>query len=402
MTAEEESRGGLKRYTRREVLPILAGATLGLITSPNLLEARKYSPTSLHLNSLPEQGTVVITTQGQPFLIRELSNAGMVLIPDKDRYIEDTQPEQHGRKIIPDVGSDIINKYKAVRLAVSPEKLLMADPLTGELKHIRRFGGRILVFFGGFSTENGNMPTLIDPSKQTFGTLMNALKPLGWQLEDSSHSTYGRRGLNSYRSADTAKPPEQNIKASLDDVKIIQETYLLAQIIAFGHSLGAEMASKAVMAYPHLFDKVFLFCGPVRGIEETPERRLIMPIVRAALMAKIGTTEYVSQYFFNKWEDENDHREIDNFGRSFMKDKRRIWTFYGDGDQIVPPESTYVERALRQSVAVESLPLWRLFFAGGEISIIKQILAAHGQPLKDEQVLKFVTDEVGRNLAGRT
>ena len=363
----------MEKISRREFLQ--STSVLGLAA---LLSQNGISP--LFAEDDPQMGDV-LTVGRESFLLR--SNKAY-LIPDLEKYIKNKKLNRYGRKIYP-VSRGFLNQYEVV--SDFDSRPLIPDPVTGELKNAKPFGGEMIDFYSGIFTSEGMPHDQVIPEVDTFRYIIDDLEERkNFQVGDYLFYNHGAGKFDKFTPKDTLQPPEENIEFALSRAEKIKNDFPLVQLNMIGHSFGCIMALEVARKHPDLINSLTLINGPVRGIEWNLIREGLRKVVRPLIWPFVGE-EYVTDYLVKKWEDKVYQRELDEFVRDFLRMGRSITVVIAENDPIVPKESALLPGALTVTLMVGDP---RLNFM--------EYPKEHGLPLKHSKVVPLIGDIVGDNL----
>lgn len=325
----------------------------------------------------------VVVVDNEPFLLR---NGQRYLIPDLNLYRRLTKMEQKGkRKIHLNPNVDI----QRFPIGVVPQTQAIIDPFTGQIKRNKPFGGEVNVYFAGMLTDARKIPLttmdLINPTNEMFLEIKGE-KGLGqknWNLLDSLHFNYGKRGLETHEAKDTIRDPRENIKEAIEFIKVLKEQFPLVQFNLFGHSLGAFLALHAAMEHMDAVNNLILISGPLRGIEGTLARRSEAQGLKLLIKTQWRTDEQVIDYLFDLWGNKAYQEKLDGFSTKFVSTNRGLFCAVAESDKIVPYKSALLKGAKNIVLTGEGL----------------NPLASHGVGLSDQNVIKETINLIGENLA---
>jgi len=363
----------MEKISRREFLQ--STSALGLVT----LFSHLKIPSTLASES-PQMGDVLQVGR-EAYLLR---NNKAYLIPDLEKYIKNTKLNRYGRKIYP-VSRGFLNQYEVV--SDFDSRPFIQDPVTGELKNSKPYGGEMIDFYSGIFTSEGLPHDEVIPELDTFKYIIDDLEERkNFKIGDYLFYNHGAGKFDKFRAEDTLRPPEENIKFALARAEKIKKDFPLVQLNIEGHSLGCNIALAVARQHPDLVNNLILINGPVRGIKWNFLREGLRKVVRPLIWPFVGE-EYVTDYLVQKWEDKVYQRELDEFVRDFLRMGRSITVVIAENDPIVPKESALLPGALTVTLMVGDP---RLNFM--------EYPKEHGLPLKHSKVVPLIGDIVGDNL----
>ena len=303
--------------TRREVLKAFPGL---IVATRLILTGQEH---------FFQMGDVVIVDR-EHYLLRQNQSHPIL---DLEKYKRFSKLTEYGRKILP-ASTDLFARYPIVQ----PNKLTdlgLIDPFSGEFKDQKQFGGEMLVFFGGFMTDEGMPYSEILPDEDTFVEIRKKLRKTNWHARDALFFTYGEKGLNKYQSKHTVRLPQDNITNALEFFEKIKSLFPLVQFNLIAHSLGGIFALEVARRHQDAINNLILVNSPIRGIEQTFARRVETRFARQILKPMIGD-EQVSDYLFSLWSNQLHQKTLDGFATSFIRSGRSLMVVIAEDDPIVP------------------------------------------------------------------
>lgn len=367
----------LEVISRRGLLIVAGGVLLDACKPPQEEFKEKVRPKEQE--GILWDGDVVATGNSFNLLI---DNRRHILSSEEfERIRKNSKFDQYGGRIFPASAVDL-SKYKITEPSRLPT---IIDPFTGGIKYNLLFGGELLLFFSGFLDDSGVPYTEINPAKHTFLALRgkDGLEKNGWSFFNSFFFTWGEKGLEEYSAADTAVDPKKKIQHGIEFVEEIIRLLPFARINGIGYSWGCGPLLAAAMKHPGVFNNLFFISGPNRGLKPTIERRLKARALKELLRAR-GINEELTDFLFSRGENKVYQEELDEFGLSFTKRGRGLYTVSSTDDDIVPPESTQIAGAVN---IVETM--------GGSVNPAD----GHGRPLGNKRIIGKAIEVIGKNLA---
>lgn len=328
----------------------------------------------------PQMGDVLQVGR-EAFLLR--SNKAY-LIPDLEQYIRNTKFNGYGRKIHP-VSRSVLSQYQVISKFDS--RPLIPDPVTGELKNAKPFGGEMIDFYSGIFTSEGIPHDQVVPERDTYKYIIDDLEERkNFKVGDYLFYNHGAGQFDKFTPKDTLRPPEENIEFALSRAEQIKNSCPLVQLTAVGHSFGSVIALEVARKHPDLINNLILINGPVRGIEWNFLREGLRNIVRPLIRPFVGE-EYVTDYLAKRWENKTFQRELEEFVRNFTGMGRDLTVVIAENDPIVPKASALLPGALTITLTVGDP---RLNFT--------EYPREHGLPLKHSKVVPMISNIIGDNL----
>lgn len=353
---------------RREAIRLFIGAVGFVITSgcsvPSIIFQRDF------LQSLERDGDYqpgdVIKYNNSYYLPR---NNRYYPIPDIESYARTTKMLQYGRRIF------IVKNIGNITLGDLPQYKIELDFLTG-VKDIKRGGGEFIDFYAGFGTNEKDETSDItaldingDQNSGTFFMIRRELKKKGWIFADYHNFNYG--ASNFYDWEDTGKPLKKSTENAKNFVEENQNTSPLSQRNGIAHSLGTVFLFEVAMEHPDWFNNLILLSPCVRGIEDLIKLPNVILRRYPPLLQDLA----------KRWYDPDFQKKAKEFVAYFRKIGKRVIEIRSEDD----PLSSHIEDAEEYIL----LPL----------SGITNPLEAHGRPLQDERVAKYIADIVGGKVA---
>ena len=259
------------------------------------------------------------------------------------------------------------------------------DPFTGELKSPDK---EALIFFGGFMTDEGIPYNEIVPMKDTFTALRQKLKTYGWNATDSFFFTYGVKGLDRYKSTDTARSPRENIRHAFEFFETLEQMFPIVQFHLIAHSLGGIFALEVAKRHAAKIKSLTLINSPVRGIEPTIGTRLRTALLTQVARPWIGE-EKVTGYLFDIWNNRTYQNELLEFARSFTGSGKTLLTVISKDDPVVSKESSMIPGADEITLSLGSVRFNILI-----LDYLRDCLDAHGRPLRDDEAMEGIIKKV--------
>lgn len=385
-------------------IPLVIAATL---LTPSVLISCDKQETKENINS-PREGDLFVLNE-KTYLLR---NNKRYPIPNLEKYKRYTKFEPYGRKIF----TSPAGSFNQLPLGEISKLPTIIDLFTGEIKKNRPFGGEINVYFSGFLTDGGNISETIRSATDSFVDIRKNLLAQGWDPSlESIFFTYGEKAIEKataeYKAKNTARPPTENIKNALEFFQVLKEQFPPVQFNVFGHSLGAIFALEIARKHSDAINNLILINGPIRGLEASfLEKMAVKLALKPALMPFIGgIEEKVTDYLFGIWEDKDYQKKLEEFVRFFTSIGRRMTIVIDKTDPIVPEESAVVSGAEIIPLSTDNPPVISVRdLIGIGISGIseeewmemgKNLLQAHGRPLKDKRVIEEIGKRIGQDLA---
>jgi hypothetical protein len=357
------------RISRRDLL--FSSLALAISCNTPQLEDQPAKETNLEFNNIR-------LVNNQAFMIR---NGYSYRIPNFEEYKRRTKFDGYKRLAV-NANGEIFAVYPQRDLPSEPAEV---DLFAGDIKEGKRMGGEINLYIAGFMTDDGSTYNPIIPKIDTFIEIRRGLASENWYLKDNVFFTYGRKRAETYedkyQATDTAKSPEKNIKHALEFISGLKKAFPLAQFNLIAHSLGGIFALEIARANPESVNNLILINSPIRGIEETPLRKL----QTVGLKPLVGD-EKVTEYLFKLWANKNYKAQLDKFGESFTSHGRGLLVITAENDPFVPKEATEIKDAKKLTLSVDDIPPL-------------ETLKAHGFPLKNKAAIQAIREAIGPNLA---
>lgn len=162
----------------------------------------------------------------------------------------------------------IVERISAAQV---PEPILGRNTILdwdGGLKEFQPFGGRMILFIGGY---DGNTTSQLAGFQQIKGKLMEK----GWNEKQFLEATYnididvGRRLVlpTAYFAEHTHIYPPQNFSKISLEIQRYKEMFPLTKFILIGHSLGGLMALESARDHPDAVESVITLDSPIKGFD---------------------------------------------------------------------------------------------------------------------------------------
>jgi hypothetical protein len=291
-------------------------------------------------------------------------------MPERSRkdFFKVTAAAAVGTIILPNIGFRHVD-------AQIPQGIGKLDPFTGDFKSP---GDEIVLFWSGFISDEGVPYSEIVPIDDTFVKFRQRLLPR-FHLRDSFFFTYGVDRIGRYSARDTARDPKINIANAINFFETIDKIFPGRTYHSVAHSLGSNFALAVAMKYPEKFKSLTLINGPVKGLRPTWGARLRAGLLTQPARPFIGE-EKVTGYLFDLWENKKYQKELAEFTTKFSKNSRLL-SIVSTDDPIVPRESSTLSGG-----KLVLLPASNVAFSIMIPDYLRQILDAHGRPLREEKI----------------
>ena len=323
----------------------------------------------------------IIRVGNQGFSLR---NGWTYLIPDLPKFLDNIKAEQYGIRV-KDLRS-ISEVVKRFPLKQVDNYDYVVDTFSQSIKYPKKNGGEVNFYGSGFLTADNKgifVPSREIRPNNTFFSFEDKLKKEGnFGIHDSVYFSYGESHFSRYDAQDTFRDPEINIGHALKQFEQLMIDFPFAQFNLIGHSLGGLFCLAIAMKYPYAINNLILLSSPVRGIERTRGRSIVQRLKEE--LPFIGD-EKVSEYLFRRWESPTFGQELDAFGESFTRSRKKLLVATAEDDPFIPKESVPIKGATQII-----LPAVRSSASN---------IQGHGRTLGELAVLNPGTQGIGKNRA---
>lgn len=358
---------------KRRSIKLIFSAGVGLAVSCSSASffLQRESPFHLERDGEFVPGDV-IEFKGNYFLPRD--NV-YYLIPNFDFYARSTEMFKYGRRI------KKIERVGNVIQGTLPEYFYDLGSLQGKdpVTDIKRDGGIVIKFYSGLGTDGKeivdtatNFDLESHPTKGTFALLRKEFAKMDWRPADYHFFRFGAENRE-FNSSDTAVSPDVTILNGFRFNDSVEKKSPLAQHRDISFSLGTVPAFENAMTHPDWYDILVLISPCVMGFGGDS-----LNLLERLLVGTMGYN-HVLKFLNERFKSSEERKRIKDSVSKFIKMGKRLIVIRSADDIL----SSGIEGA-------EEIILPSREFTNP--------LEAHGRPLHDELIAKFVADVIGRRV----
>lgn len=266
-----------------------------------------------------------------------------------------------------------------------PEPILGREGILdwdGKIKEYQPFGGRMIIFMGGYA---GNTTSQLEAFQPIKTRLIER-----WSERQFLEATYkveinAPRKLivpRAYFSQDTKVYPPQSFSKLRLQIERYKQMFPMTKFILVGHSLGGPMVFEAAAAHTDAIEAVISLDGSIEGIDkafliEVPE--LLDPVVSALGDDVIG--------YMNVLGDDSVRRQEQEDKALWLRGRKvRVFTFSNDDDWLVRNRVAVLSSSDSEFEGRPVRLIWQL--GHFEPRSVEDLLSGHEQILKEESFLE--------------
>lgn len=318
--------------------------------------------------------------------------------PVDSLYIQNSKHDQYGGKI------KVVSSFPADQFPIGKEvaERNHIDHYTGGIKIIKKNGGEITLWSGGFLTDSLDLYDILKPEEDMFvGARKTLLGKNGFGTGDHYDHTYGiqaidemkniqKHSVGQYRDKDTAKHPAATFRQADEWVRYILSKNPRVRLNLVGHSLGGLVMLYVAWRYPELVNNLILIASPVVGLDgDGAENMAKIAVAKGAIMAKLKQPEEVIDYLVSLRKNTAYRNEVNKLSKDLVARGAQVTVIASTDDGIVDVDATKLDGAERHISAMGTSP-------SKDIPGLPSI-SGHGIPVSHPKTVELISKKIGRN-----